>query len=532
MNRNAPNTRPIHGPASAVLATVLLGSALWMVFGETVPASAQALHLGDEFQVNQSTTLCPRNPQVLAQSDGDFSIFWANASSSSVQARYYDAQGSPLGNESTLESGTDIFMQDIAGKPDGSFVMVWSEQTPGVRELHGRRYASDGSPIGTDFEVTTTASYPDFASVAMDEQGEFVVAWSQGSAPNRTVEARRFAADGMPIGSIFPISASVDSYDPDVAKQADSGEFVVAWSGPDDVWAKRYDSGGSAVGSEFVVNSYTTGVQTRPALEISTSGDMLVAFEGALPGTPLGQTVAVLTSLDHTGAVLATTEVGDSATTHQDLSLAATADLGTVAVAWDEVTEGPGGVLAFDIRSAYNAIIDQTVTLTETGPQMDTAIAVDPAGRMTLAWTTDPDGNDCFDIFAIRAQLFQAVTVGEFDAGIHSPVVQAGWKYYLLVVPAGDYEISLKDLTGDLDLYVRTAADPPTLFDFDCRPFQGGLLDETCTIRHDGVQTIWVGVNGFDTGTSHFTFSVESIPPLFVDGFESGDTSLWSATVN
>jgi hypothetical protein len=71
---------------------------------------------------------------------------------------------------------------------------------------------------------------------------------------------------------------------PSVAMDGD-GDFVVAWQsftqdGSDHgVYAQRYDSNGNPQGSEFRVNTHTIGNQLYPSVAIDTDGDFVVAWQ-------------------------------------------------------------------------------------------------------------------------------------------------------------------------------------------------------------------------------------------------------------
>ena len=73
------------------------------------------------------------------------------------------------------------------GPNDGVFAQWYSASgAPQNGEFHvttsgifGQRYSSDGLLLGGEFQVNTTASNDRVnASVAMDNQGDFVVVWS------------------------------------------------------------------------------------------------------------------------------------------------------------------------------------------------------------------------------------------------------------------------------------------------------------------------------------------------------------------
>ena len=68
---------------------------------------------------------------------------------------------------------------------DGDFVVVWSSNGASGAgaddwgySVQGQRYASSGAVVGAQFQVNTyTTSNQSWPSVAMDQVGDFVVAW-------------------------------------------------------------------------------------------------------------------------------------------------------------------------------------------------------------------------------------------------------------------------------------------------------------------------------------------------------------------
>jgi hypothetical protein len=73
-----------------------------------------------------------------------------------------------------------------------------------------------------------------------------------------------------------------------------SGNFVVVWrsfaqdGSGDGIFGQRYDSEGTARGSEFRVNSFTTGSQRYPTVAAAAGGDFVVIWEGEGPGDNSG----------------------------------------------------------------------------------------------------------------------------------------------------------------------------------------------------------------------------------------------------
>ena len=103
------------------------------------------------------------------------------------------------------------------------------------------------APVGEQFQVNTyTTSWQAWASVAGNQNGDFVVVWTSYGA------------------------AGTDT----------SGESVQG---------QRYDAAGFPVGDEFQVNTYTTGwqISNSGSLAVGDNGDFVVVWEsdGSNPGT-------------------------------------------------------------------------------------------------------------------------------------------------------------------------------------------------------------------------------------------------------
>ena len=96
------------------------------------------------------------------------------------------------------------------------------------------------------------------------------------------------------MGSEFQVNAFTtgNQSEPAVASVS-SGSFVVVWSGVDGgpdaaggpygygssgIIAQRFDAAGHPVGSEFQVNTYTTGRQSQPSVASAPNGDFVVVW--------------------------------------------------------------------------------------------------------------------------------------------------------------------------------------------------------------------------------------------------------------
>lgn len=176
---------------------LLVGSAL--VLGQTP--------LGQEFQINSYTSGDQIGAAIATDSTGNFVVVWwsrnQDGSDASVYGRRYDSDGSPLGDEfriNTYTAGLQAAPR-IAMAPDGDFVVVWGSQGQDgtSSSVYGQRYSNNGSPLGNEFQVNSyTPDSQHSASVAVAPDGSFVVVWA--SFPNQDgdatgIFAQRFGAD-------------------------------------------------------------------------------------------------------------------------------------------------------------------------------------------------------------------------------------------------------------------------------------------------------------------------------------------------
>ena len=161
----------------------------------------------------------------------------------SIQRRRFDADGLPVGNDEQVNTYTDSDQRlpRVACAGDGSFVIVWdSDGSSGddgsSLSVQARLFEADGTPAGSDVQVNTyTDSTQSAPSVAMMNSGGFEVVWTSDGSPgdddsSRSIQRQAFAADGGRLGQQLQVNTLIelDQWAPDIAMNAD-GDFVVVW---------------------------------------------------------------------------------------------------------------------------------------------------------------------------------------------------------------------------------------------------------------------------------------------------------------
>jgi len=260
---------------------------------------------GGEFAVNTYTTGSQSQPAVSSDASGNFVVVWHSAGQDGngygVFGRRFDASGAALGGEFLVNSYTmgyigSQFTPAVDSDASGNFVVVWVNRYsffgPVSNRISGQRFDSAGIPQGTEFMVDmSTGGGKGGPHVARDGAGNFLVVWTISSGfpiPTGRVLGRFFDANATPLGPEFMVNSFTAASQGGASVDADlNGNFVVVWQsrgqeGPSfetGVFGQRFDASGAPVDSEFIVNSYTTGNQSRPAVVSSPDENFLVVWQ-------------------------------------------------------------------------------------------------------------------------------------------------------------------------------------------------------------------------------------------------------------
>ena len=119
----------------------------------------------------------------------------------------------PTGNDVRVNTFTtgDQMHPAVAALAGGGFVVTWTSrgQDGSGYGIYGQRYAADGTPVGSEFRVNTfTTSDQRFPSVTALADGGFVVTWTSNGqdGSDSGIYGQRYAADGTAVGSEFRVN--------------------------------------------------------------------------------------------------------------------------------------------------------------------------------------------------------------------------------------------------------------------------------------------------------------------------------------
>ncbi len=245
------------------------------IFGQLFDPNCSPL--GEEFQINTTSSGNQKEPSVAMNTDGNFVVVWqgpglVEQDKEDIYAMRFDPIGLPVGNEFRVNTNTNDrqICPRVAMNDSDGFLIVWeSVNIPeeGKKAICGQLYDSNSLRIGMEFVVNDGPSDGRYPDAAMVSQGNFAVVWMQDKSSN-SIMGRLYKADGSAKSEPFEVSSirfsSVTKPSIAMSKQ---GEFVVTWDGDpklasqDDIHVRIFNPNGTALSEQFIVNTTIEGPQ-------------------------------------------------------------------------------------------------------------------------------------------------------------------------------------------------------------------------------------------------------------------------------
>ena len=359
----------------------------------------------------------------------------------SIEARAF-LSASALGPEVQINP-VSILSQNapaIAVAANGDFVVAYSDTTgnnDGTRQIIARQYNADGTPKGDTILVNATHNAGSTPSIAVDDAGDFVVAWTgSGGVPN--VFASVFSAQGVRTVDEFQVNTANGVAPgffavPGLAMDGD-GDFVIGWV-IDDAYVgnivrfQRFNSGGERVGVNETATDTLPETQIRSVPTVSIAmdqdGDFVMGWAeerrvGNYDYSKFLSDSAVLKRYNAAGiqqgnAITAYTITKPNRGSVADVEVAMD-DAGDFAVAYEfnkpPKPSQPDLIVGAEVWTRrYSALgVPAAATRAVSTPAEVTGIALDmsKAGEVTVAWAT----HSYYDIpgTALMAQRYTAAS--------------------------------------------------------------------------------------------------------------------------
>jgi hypothetical protein len=402
-----------------------------------------------EFLANTTTPNDQMQPAVAMDGAGNFVVVWSGSGAgdgAGVFARRFDAAGNALGAEFRVNGAVTAGTQsdpDIAMETNGDFAVAWQSDETGSKEIWLQRYQADGTPIVAASLVSVSGNDDFDPSIAMDDDGDFAVAWQGPDGSNAGVLVRRYSNAGVAQGApaVANATTSGDQLRPDVAMDAD-GDYVVVWdregaTDADGVYGRRFSAAGAAQGADFRVNTVIADTQDRAAVAMSGDGRFVVTWDSKNQDD--GSTLGVYRQEYTAAGAPDGSEFGVNTTTTNDQTLSAVAmdDSGSYVVAWSG--EGPGdtnGVFWQRFTTAVPATITGTIYHDVDGDGNLAGASMFAGATVRLFRDVGPAGIDASDALTLQTLTdpagtysFSGMALGTYYVVVDSSTLTSGAAY-------------------------------------------------------------------------------------------------------
>ena len=243
--------------------------------------------VGQPFQLNAAGDEQESLGDLSMDAAGNFVAVWWNDYADTLSGRCFAADGAPRGGDFLLGAqGRPQPTPTVEMANDGRFVVAWGERADDQsdNQIYARLFGADCQPLGAPFLVNNVNSGDEYEpAVAMDAAGNFVIAWTG----NDGIAARRFSRDGAPRGGQFRVNQRQRNgvWGVDVALDA-AGNAMFAWTayvripgwGHNDVYVRRFNARGAALGGESLAHEASAGDEEYPSIAAHASGEFAVVY--------------------------------------------------------------------------------------------------------------------------------------------------------------------------------------------------------------------------------------------------------------
>ena len=265
--------------------------------------ASTGLPTSPEFAINSYTRGSQIRPSVTRLDSGSFAVVFEDdrppAGVASDIRNYVDdpsTSGPDLVDDlvNTTTAGDQLQAKVSSPRDAGPVWTVWRSvgQDGSGDGVFAKQLFAFTPPV--EFQVSTITAgdqnEPDVAAVGSTGSAYAVIVWNSlnRDGASNGVFARLYSDSPTPIGAEFQVNTyTVQAQGlPSVAAIPD-GRFVVAWASATQdgsgvgIFAQRYQSFANPIGTEFQVNTYTLGDQTRPDVAMDYDGNFVVAWQGA-----------------------------------------------------------------------------------------------------------------------------------------------------------------------------------------------------------------------------------------------------------
>jgi len=220
------------------------------------------------------------NPQVAFDADGNAIAVWIN-DGSEVFANKYTASTASWGSVAERIDSLPAAVADLrlAVGNDGTAVAVWSKSKGQARNIQAARY--NGTSWEAHVNLESNNGIAQSPQVVVDGAGNAIVVWLQPDNSVNSIWYNFYDAGGVGWGTEDVLELTDDvAYAPQVAMDS-NGDAIVAWaqdngSGTNAIYAAKYTAGASWSAAESIGAGTSNGYTAQIAMD--TDGNAIAIW--------------------------------------------------------------------------------------------------------------------------------------------------------------------------------------------------------------------------------------------------------------
>ena len=353
----------------------------------------QLLSLGAEFSAPVNTTT--RNAQFssvnASSSNGSSVIVWTDSFSSTdrdIRAQRFNSAGQKTGPEIVVTNTPFNEINPAVGMDkNGDFVVSWLEDlTNGDTNVLAQRFDPLGNRVGGPVGVGVGTFAEHDPSIAMDDRGEFVVAYTRDTNNNHPdVFAKRYDANNNLLGvTSLAISGLVE--DNASVAMAPDGRFDVAFEvgatvNNHDILVNRYSSSGSLLSSQVAANTPVT--ETVPNISMDNDGNAVIAWQA----TSNGNADIIARRLSASGFLGTTKAITLDSLFEQNPKVAIARTGGAYVVVYNGVANNSEHAFVAEVTA------NDKETVFDAGNRADPSVSINASGQYIISYTSNDNGD-------------------------------------------------------------------------------------------------------------------------------------------
>ncbi|MDD1771804.1 MAG: hypothetical protein LUQ09_02680, partial [Methanomassiliicoccales archaeon] len=365
-----------------LIVSIIASSGVIMTVEASVISAAGGWQAAELLDIASDSTY---TPQIAMNDDGDAIVVWnqVDGSNFNLYAAKYWASNDTWSDPVLLETESGaVDVPQIAMDDDGNAIAVWPQFDGSVYyNLYAAKYWSSNDTWETAKLLESTSGDAFSSQIAMDDDGNAIVVWSQTDLSNFNLYAAKYwsSNDTWETAKLLE-STSGDVETPQIATDGD-GNAIAVWCQGYNIYAAKYWSSNDTWETATLLETAIYNAYSQQ-IAMNDDGDAIAVWR-QYDGSADNIYAAKYWSSNDTWSVRVLLETAsDSAYTPQ----IATDDDGNAVAVWQQKNESVYSIYAAMYWASNNTWSDPVLLETASDSASDPQIVTDDDGNAIAVW--------------------------------------------------------------------------------------------------------------------------------------------------